>query len=98
VKIIHPIFVLLLLATVAYASTVPPIDDPGTAFNESDTAVTLAPPAAAHINFGSPAMDSLIPPNSSPGWIVHNPANELAPVPSQCPPHSFQKMLCTFLI
>lgn len=97
----HWIIGLLLMATVVWASTVPRLDDPETAFNESDAVITLAPPASVGVNSLPSASDPMIVANLSQGllrWVVNDGARSLARAPSHRPPDSFQKLLCTFLI
>jgi hypothetical protein len=101
VKQTHWFLVLLLFGTIVYASTVPPVDNPETAFNEIDAPVTLAPHSLIRINFRPSAWHSVTLPKVSldcHGWVVNNSAHGLAAVPKQRCPGSLQKLLCTFLI
>ncbi len=91
----------LLMATVVWASSVLPLDDPETAFNEADAAITLAPPASIGLNSLPSAPDSIVAPNLSLdllAWVVNYSADSPARVPSWRPSDSIQKLLCTFLI
>jgi hypothetical protein len=95
------IFVLLLLVSVVFASAVPPMDDPETAFNEADSQVSLA--SSPRINLLGPAASSTPQPMLHPvrrprSLRVHKPVHRLAPMAKQSRPPSLQKLLCTFLI
>jgi hypothetical protein len=92
--------VLLLLATVICASSVPPVDDPETAINEADLQISLAPPVTT-LKVAAPAASSvhlskLVP--CRPAWGVNSSVDGLTPVATQSSRRSLQKLLCTFLI
>jgi hypothetical protein len=95
------ILVFLLLGTVVCAFTVPPIDNPETAFNEADAPVSLALPTSLWARVVLPAADSITLPKLPLKWAVaeltlSEERSLLAPKqPSQ---DSLQKLLCTFLI
>lgn len=101
VKQTHCVLVLLLLGTVACASTVPPVDDPETAFDEGDAPISLALPTLLRITLSPPAADSIILPRPtlcSRVWGVDNSVHRPSPRPNRRSPYSLQKLLCTFLI
>ncbi len=93
--------VLLVLAAVL-VSTVPRVDSPETAFNESDAPVNLAPSARPNIRLVPPAVDPIAISPASPlhgaGRVVTRLVLELAAMPSQHHGHSLQEVLCIFLI
>jgi hypothetical protein len=100
VKPIRCIFVLLLLATVVCASTVPAVDDPSTAFDESESPANIALPVLPGVRIVRPAADPVpVPqPLQQVGGDVNFSAYIPGPAPKQERSHSLLKFLCTFLI
>lgn len=100
VKPIRCILVLLLLATVVCASTVPAVDDPSTAFNESDTPANMALPVVPGVKLVRPATDPVPAPqplqqvDRNLSFSAYAPG----PAPKQERAHSLLKLLCTLLI
>lgn len=92
--------ILFLLGAAVCASAVASVDDPETAFDETDIPINLYRPEAPSIKFVPPADGPLIllRPLCWPGRGVSSLALELAPAPKQRYPHSLQNLLCTFLI
>jgi hypothetical protein len=90
----------LLLLTVFCASSVPPVDDPATAIDESDLQVRLAMPAPAAINV-APRADSSDLPRLTRAVLIgasHRGLHELSPVMKQHNPRSPQDLLCSLLL
>ena len=93
--------VLLLLAGVFGGAAIPPVDLPETTFNESDAPVNLAPASQATVRFVPPVSDPLVMPGLRfycAGCVVSSRVLAAAAMPGQRHPHSFQDLLCTFLI
>lgn len=96
------IFILLLLTAVVSVSTVPKVDRSETSYNEVDTPVNQAPPAAHGIRFVRPAKVAIPIPKKAvqTHWDTQVPVEE-APSPARSVrPHSdsLQELLCTLLI
>ena len=94
---------LLLLVTVVCVVSVPPVDDPDTAIDESDFQVNLAIPANLSVKLVHPIANSIDSPEivlCRQDLRVKSSRREFMPVPKQPAAHSnsFQKLLCTFLI
>lgn len=102
VKRLRWITVLVLLGAAVFVSMVPRMDLPETAFNEADAPVNLAPAARPTIRLVPPAVDPIMISPSllvySSGRVPSGPAVESAAMPAQRHGHSFQDLLCTFLI
>jgi len=94
------IFVSLLLATVVCASTVPAVDDPSTAFNESENPTNIALPVLPGIKLVRPAADPVPVPQPllQVAGDVSFSAYIPGPAPKQERSHSLLKLLCTLLI
>jgi hypothetical protein len=94
--------IIILLGVAVCVSVAPRADLPGTAFNESDTPVTLSPPRLPRIQISAPGVDAILILPTAPlycaGRVGHNLV--LAPVSSrsQRRGNSLQNLLCTFLI
>lgn len=94
--------IIVLLGVAVCVSVAPRADLPGTAFNESDAPVNLAPPRLPRIQISTPEIDAILVLPTAPvycaGCVGHN--SVLAPVssPSQRHGNSLQNLLCTFLI
>jgi len=89
---------MLLCGMIILTTSVPPVDDPGTAYNESDGAVTISLPSTNAVTSVAPAAFStkLLRPSSSHPAVsqeTHIVAGKPAPFL-----YSFQQLLCTFLI
>lgn len=84
-----------------YASTIPPVDLPATAFNEADAPVNLAPPSLPRFKFAPPVSNLILLPSLSArcercgiqSWTPDPVATQ-----GQRNPHRLQYLLCTFLI
>jgi hypothetical protein len=102
----YRIFVLLLLAGVFVASTVPPADLPETAFDESAAPVNLAPPPNTSFRLVRPVFvrafsDALVMPDvrlHCAGCLVSSRMLAAEAVPGHRHARSLQDLLCTFLI
>jgi hypothetical protein len=96
------ISVLLLAFAAVLVSTVPRVDSPETAFNETDAPVNLAPSARPTLQLVPPAVNPIAispaPPLHRAGRLVTSLVLELAAIPSQRHGNSLQEVLCTFLI
>jgi len=95
------LFVLILLVAVICASAVPPTDLPETSYNEVDTPVNQAPPVVSGIKFVRPTIVPVILPRQFCEALrsVDAQAHERKSAASvRHAPHSFQDLLCTFLI
>jgi hypothetical protein len=93
--------VLFVLAGVFGGSVVPPLDLPETSFNESDAPVNLATPSQATVTFVRPLSEPLFMRTSwfyCAGCDTSSRTPEAAAGARQRHPHSFQDLLCTFLI
>ena len=102
----YRIFVLLLLAGVLVASTVPPVDLPETTFDESTATVNLAPPPHTAFRLVRPVFvravgDALVIPDvrlHCTGWVVSSRMLAAEAVPGHRHARSLQDLLCTLLI
>ena len=95
------ILVLFLFGTVLCVASVPPVDDPDTAIDESDFQTNLAIPAPLDIKLVPPVATSVNltqPVLCDRDWKANTCLREFTPVPKQSRSHSLQKRLCTFLI
>lgn len=99
-KPIRCILVLLLLATVVCASTVPVVDDPSTAFNESDSPANMALPVVPAVKVVRRITDPVPAPEPVPQITadISFSAYTPGPAPKQQKPHSLLRLLCTLLI
>ena len=100
-KYIHWILVLLLLGTVVCVASVPPVDDPDTALDESDFQVNLAIPSTLGIRLVHPVANSVDLPKLSLSYqdLRTKPSRHaFMPVPKQTPSRSIRKLLSTLLI
>ena len=99
---LRSILALFLLGTAACVFALPRVDLPETAFNEADAPVNLAPPVRPGIRVIRPAVDpiAVLPtlPSHYATCVVRGMVLESAAVPRQRHQHSFQDLLCTFLI
>lgn len=99
-KPIRCIFVLLLLATVVCASTVPAVDDPSTAFDESQSPANIALPILPGVRSVRPAADPVPVPQplqqvaDDDSFSAYTPG----PAPKQERSHSLLKLHCILLI
>jgi hypothetical protein len=96
------ILALFLLGASICSVVLPRVDLPETAFNEADAPINLAPPVRPSIQVVPPAVDpiSVLPPLAlhCARRVVSGLMFESATVPRQRHQHSFQDLLCTFLI
>jgi len=92
--------ILFLLSTTVCVSVVAPIDDPESAFNETDFPINLTRPVPPGTKFVAPADDPAIQqrPLFWVGQGIGNSVLELAPVSKRRDSHRLQNLLCTFLI
>jgi hypothetical protein len=94
-------FVLLLLSVVC-ASAIPQTDLPETSYNEVDTPVNQAPPVVAGSGFVRPPVATTIMPRQvcevRLGVKAQAHDGEAAREAVRRDSHSFQDVLCTFLI
>jgi hypothetical protein len=92
--------ILFLLSATVCVSVVAPIDDPESAFNETDLPVILTRPVAPGTKFVAPADDPAIRqrPLYWVGQGIGNSVLELGPVSKRGYSHRLQNLLCTFLI
>jgi hypothetical protein len=92
--------ILFLRSAAVCVSVVPPIDDPESAFNETDLPINLTRPVAPGTKFVAPADDPAIlqRPLYWVGQGIGNSVLELAPVSMRRYSHRLQNLLCTFLI
>ena len=99
---LRSILILVVLGAAACVSVAPRADLPETAFNEADAPVNLAPPVQLRFQVLSPAVDPVVASPSLPLHCADCVVNRLVLAPAaivrQRPPHSFQDLLCTFLI
>ena len=96
----HWLLVVLLLG-MACAITVPPGDDPETAFDEGDAPISLALPALFPTTPGPRATESIILRRlalGSQGWAVNDSVHGTLPVRNQRCSCRLQNLLCTLLI
>ncbi|HXY07521.1 MAG TPA: hypothetical protein VEI52_06685 [Terriglobales bacterium] len=96
----HWLLAILLLA-MACATTVPPGDDPETAFDEGDAPVSLALPVLLPNTLGPRATNVILLPKlalSSQGSTVNHSAHGTSPLAQQRCRHPLQNLLCTLLI
>lgn len=102
----YRIFVWLLLAGVFIASTVPPVDLPETAFDESAAPVILAPAPHTAFRLVRPVFvravsDALVMTGlrfQCAGYVVSGRMLPAGAVPRQRNARSLQDLLCTLLI
>lgn len=93
---------LLLLSAVVCVSAIPQPDLPETAYNEVDTPVNQAPPVVPGVRFVRPAIAPVILPRQV--WEARRGVSsrvfewKSADTFVRRDPHSFQDLLCTFLI
>jgi hypothetical protein len=87
------IFVFCLLVGVFGGSAVTPVDQPETAFNESDAPVNLALPSRAPLRFFRPVSDSIVIPLDVVSIRVLP-----SVIPKPYHTHPLQELLSTFLI
>jgi hypothetical protein len=92
--------IFFLLSAAVCVSVIAPIDDPESAFNETDLPINLTRPVEPGTKFVAPADDPAIlqRPLYWVGQGVRNSVLELAPVSKRRYSHRLQKLLCTFLI
>jgi hypothetical protein len=94
--------VLLLLGAVVCVSAIPQPDRPETAYNEVDTPVNQAPPVVPGVRYVRPAVLPVILPRQV--WEARRGVSsqafewKSADTLVRRDPHSFQDLLCTFLI
>ena len=92
---------LLLLGAVVCVASVPPIDDPDTAVDESDFQLTLASPSLLSTKLVQPIANVVdLPKLASCGNELRGDLSrhEFMPQPKRSGSHSSQILLCTFLI
>jgi len=93
--------VLLLLGAVVCVASVPPVDDPDTAVDESDVPVILATPEPLIIKSVPPLSNSVDPPILA-SYSRESRADlsryEFMPMSKQSGSYSSQILLCTLLI
>jgi hypothetical protein len=102
----YRILVLLLLAGIFVASTVPPVDLPETTFDESAAPVNLAPPPHTAFRLVRPVFvravgDAFVMPDvrlHCAGCVVSNRMLAAEAVPGHRHARSLQDLLCRFLI
>ena len=93
---------LFLLSAVVCVSAIPQPDLPETAYNEVDTPVNQAPPVVTGVRFVRPTVAPVILPRQV--WEARRGITsqalewKSADTPVRRDPHSFQDLLCTFLI
>jgi hypothetical protein len=96
------IFVLLLLTAVVSASAVPKVDRSETSYNEVDTPVNQAPPAAHGIRLVRPAKVAIPIPKKAvlAHWDIQAPIEEPLSQALSLKHHSgsLQELLCTLQI
>lgn len=90
---------VLLCGTVAFATSVPPVDDPCTPYDEADAVVNVSLPSLEGMKLVPPAQQPGILPmlslasksdsSRSDNFVSELPAGSF---------HSSQQLLCTFLI
>ena len=92
--------ILFLLSATVCVSVVAPIDDPESAFNETDLPINLTRPVEPGTKFIAPADDPASPqgPLYRVGQGIGNSVLELGPVSKRRYSHRLQNLLCTFLI
>jgi hypothetical protein len=93
--------VLLLLGIVVCVASVPPVDDPDTAIDESEFQVILATPSPLGCKLLPPlanSVDLARPASHSQNVKAHIFLSDFILVAKQSRSHSIQKLLCTFLI
>ena len=94
--------VLFLLSAVLCVSAIPQPDLPETSYNEVDTPVNQSPPVVPSVRFVRPAIAPVILPKQV--WEVRRGVSsqaldwKSADTLVRRDPHSFQDLLCTFLI
>jgi hypothetical protein len=88
---------VLLCGTIVFTSSVPPVDDPDTAYNEADSAITVSLPSATTANLVLPVVveTNLARPSSVVPVFRYGHFVTARPVPFVS---SLQQLLCTFLI
>jgi hypothetical protein len=88
---------VLLCGTIVFTASVPPVDDPNTAYNEADSAMTVSLPSATAANLVLPVVvkTNLARPSSVAPIFRYAHFVTARPVPSVS---SLQQLLCTFLI
>lgn len=95
-------FILFLLTAVVCVSAVPQPDLPETSYNEADTPVNQSPPAVFGVRFTRPPLRLTVLPRKTfkAEWKFRLPIKEVVTGPSSIhfEAHSFQDLLCTFLI
>jgi hypothetical protein len=90
-----------VLGAAVYASVVPPVDLPETAYDEADTPVGLALPAQATVQVVCPPDDPITMwglPRCPADCVVRSSALEPAAMLGRRHRHSLQYLLCSFLI
>ena len=92
---------LLLLGTVVCVASVPPVDDPDTAIDESDFQLTLASPSLINTKLVQPLANAVdLPKPASCSQVLKDNAclHEFITAPRHSRSHSIQELLCAFLI
>ena len=95
------ILALLLLGTVVCAASVPPVDDPDTAVDESEFQVLFLIPSPLSVKSVPVFVNSLDltkPVSVSQNLTTGISSAEFMRPPDSCHSPSLQKLLCTFLI
>jgi hypothetical protein len=87
----------LLCGTIVFTTSVPPVDNPDTAYNEADSAMTVSLPSAPAANLVLPVVvkTNLARPSSIARVFRYAHFLTARPVPSVS---SLQQLLCTFLV
>jgi hypothetical protein len=93
----------VLLGSVLCAASVPPVDDPDTAIDESEFQVVFLVASQPSVKLVSPLANSLDVPNPvlfTEDLTSKTPSHESMLVPKQTASHShsLHQLLCTFLI
>jgi len=89
---------ILLCGTIIFATSVPAVDDPDTAYNEADASVTVSLPLADASSLITPASASADTPRISAVEQICTSSQKSTTSNVVQPSHSLQQMLCTFLI
>ena len=92
---------LLLLGTAVCVASVPTVDDPDTAIDESEFQLVLATPSPLTIKLVPPLANSVDlprPASCSQDVKADTFLGDFILVPKQSRSRSIQKLLCTFLI
>jgi hypothetical protein len=90
--------VMLGLLCVSLASIVPAMDDPETAFNETETPINLTTPVNSRTNFVAPAGDPVVILEKQQAWWNPNTMmHGITLKPGMRSSHSLLNLLCKLL-